>query len=150
MNGAEIFGLIKIKIPDAAKEEQTGAIMIPKGLLLEAARYLISPALDFDNLHCITAVDKKENIDLVYYFCSMQKHQNITLKVRLAVNDLNVESLAKFWRSADWFEREIYDLFGVNFLNHPDLKRILNPDGWTVHPLRKDFARQDFIKKPQY
>lgn len=150
MNGAEIFGLIKIKIPDAAKEEQTGAIMIPKGLLLETARYLISPALDFDNLHCITAVDKKETIEVIYAFYSMKKHRGLTLKVRLAVDDLKVESLAKLWRSADWFEREIYDLFGVNFTNHPDLKRILNPDGWAVHPLRKDFARQDFIKKPQY
>lgn len=150
MNGAEIFGLIKIKIPDAAKEEQTGAIIIPKGLLLETARYLISTALDFDNLHCITAVDRKDNIELVYAFYSMKKHRGLTLKARLPAGDLNVESLAKFWKSADWFEREIYDLFGVNFLNHPDLKRILNPDEWAVHPLRKDFADKDFIKKPSY
>lgn len=150
MNGAEIFGLIKIKVPDAVKEDQSGAIIIPKGLLLETARYLIGPALDFDNLHCITAIDKKENIELIYTFYSIKRHAGLTLKTRLVIGDLNVESLAKFWKSADWFEREIYDLFGVNFLNHPNLKRILNPDEWTVHPLRKDFARQDFIKKPQY
>jgi len=150
MNGAEIFGLIKIKVPDAVKEDKNGAITIPKGLLLETARYIISQALDFDNLHCITAVDRKDNVELIYTFYSIKRHQCLTLKTRLANDDLNVESLAKYWKSADWLEREIYDLFGVNFLNHPDLKRILNPDGWTVHPLRKDFARQDFIKKPQY
>ncbi len=150
MNGAEIFGLIKIKVPDAVKEDRSGAIIIPKGLLLETARYLIGPALDFDNLHCITAVDRKDNIELIYTFYSIKRHQGLTLKTRLGNDDLNVESLAKFWKSADWFEREIYDLFGVNFLNHPDLKRILNPDGWTVHPLRKDFADKDFIKKPSY
>ena len=150
MNGAEIFGLIKIKVPDAVKEDQTGAVIIPKGLLLEAARYLISPALDFDNLHCITAVERNDNIEIIYTFYSIKKHRGLTLKSRLALNDLNIESLAKFWKSADWLEREIYDLFGVNFLNHPNLKRILNPDEWTVHPLRKDFSRQDFIKKPRY
>ena len=150
MNGAEIFGLIKIKVPDAVKEDQTGAVIIPKGLLLEAARYLISPALDFDNLHCITAVERNDNIEIIYTFYSIKKHRGLTLKSRLALNDLNIESLAKFWKSADWLEREIYDLFGVNFLNHPNLKRILNPDEWTVHPLRKDFVNKDFIKKPRY
>ena len=142
--------MIKIKVPDAVKEDQTGAVIIPKGLLLEAARYLISPALDFDNLHCITAVERNDNIEIIYTFYSIKKHRGLTLKSRLALNDLNIESLAKFWKSADWLEREIYDLFGVNFLNHPNLKRILNPDEWTVHPLRKDFSRQDFIKKPRY
>ncbi len=150
MNGAEIFGLIKMKVPDAVKEDQTGAVMIPRDMLPETARYIISTALDFDNLHCITAVEKNDNIELIYAFYSMKRHRGLTLKARLAPSDLNIESLAKFWKSADWFEREIYDLFGVNFLNHPNLKRILNPDEWTVHPLRKDFSRPDFVKKPRY
>lgn len=150
MNHAEIFGFIKIKIPEAVKEEMTGAIIIPVGLLSETARYLIGPALDFDNLHCITAIDKEKDIELVYAFYSMKRRKGLTLKARLPAGDLNVESLAKFWKSADWFEREIYDLFGVNFLNHPNLKRILNPDEWTVHPLRKDFADKNFVKKPKY
>ena len=80
MNGAEIFGLIKIKVPDAVKEDQTGAVIIPKGLLLEAARYLISPALDFDNLHCITAVERNDNIEIIYTFYSIKKHRGLTLK----------------------------------------------------------------------
>jgi len=150
VNGAEIFGLIKMKVPDAVKEDQTGAIMIPRDMLPETARYIISTALDFDNLHCITAVEKNDNIELIYTFYSMKRHRGLTLKALLALNDLNIESLTKFWKSADWFEREIYDLFGVNFLNHPNLKRILNPDEWTVHPLRKDFSRPDFVKKPRY
>ena len=65
------------------------------------------------------------------------------------MDDLTVESLAHLWKSADWLERETYDFYGIKFLNHPDLRRIMNPDSWTDFPLRKDFARADFIKKPQ-
>ena len=110
-------------------------IEIPKEALLETARRLASEG--FDNLHCITAIDKKDAIEIVYIFYSMDRHAGITLKARLALNDLTIESLANLWRSADWLEREVYDLFGVRFLNHPNLKRILNPDDWTIHPLRK-------------
>lgn len=170
MNSAEIFGLIRIKIPEATKDAVTRAIVIPKQKLLETARYLAAAPLCFDNLHCITAVEKNNNIEIIYCFCSIQKHRTITLKARLFPspsplpptggedkgeggeinNDLNIESLAKLWKSADWLEREIYDLFGVKFLNHPNLKRILNPDEWDVHPLRKNFDRADFTRKPRY
>lgn len=102
--------------------------------LLEAARGLLDRG--FDNLHCITAVDNKDHIELIYSFYSLKEHAAVTLKVRLE-GDLSVESLEKHWRSADWLEREVFDLFGVKFLNHPNLKRILNPDEWTIHPLRK-------------
>ena len=122
-------------------------IEIPKEALLETAHRLLSEG--FTNLHCITAVDKIQYLELVYIFYSMDKHACVILKTRLALNDLTVESLANIWRSADWLEREVYDLFGVKFLNHPDLKRILNPDDWDVHPLRKDFSRPDIIKKPK-
>lgn len=110
-------------------------IEIPKVALLETAHGLRGQG--FDNLHCITAVDKKENIELIYIFYSLDRHARVTLKTALALSDLTVESLASIWRSADWLEREVYDLFGVKFLNHPNLKRILNPDEWTIHPLRK-------------
>ncbi|MFH0771669.1 MAG: NADH-quinone oxidoreductase subunit C [Candidatus Omnitrophota bacterium] len=150
MHTAEIFGLIKLKIPQAIREDETKAIVIPKDALLEAAHILINKPLLFDNLHCITAVERKEDMELVYHLYSMQKHQNITLKARLAFDELEIETLTKLWKSADWLEREVYDLMGVKFLNHPDLRRILNPDGWKVHPLRKDFSHPDFVKKPRY
>ena len=131
-------------VPADAPEKQ---IEIQKEALLETARRLSGEG--FDNLHCITAVDKNDSVELVYIFYSMDNHSCAILKTRLAINDLTVESLANIWRSADWLEREVYDLFGVKFLNHPGLKRILNPDDWTVHPLRKDFSRPDIIKKPK-
>lgn len=131
-----------------AVETSEKQIEIPKEALLETAHRLLGDG--FDNLHCITAVDKIQELELIYIFYSMDKHDCVILKTRLVLNDLTVESLAKIWKSADWLEREVYDLFGVKFLNHPDLKRILNPDDWDVHPLRKDFSRPDIIKKLRY
>jgi len=146
----EILNLLKERFPEIIQEETTKAIVVPRPALLDIAGFLRSPEFGFDNLHCITAVDRVEKIELVYLFFSIEKRHAVTIKVYLPVDDLKVESLAALWRSADWFEREIFDLFGVNFLHHPDLRRILNPDNWDVHPLRKNFTRADFIKKPQF
>ena len=112
-----------------------GETSIAKNEIVEAARRILSEG--FDNLHCITAIDRKEYIELVYTFYSIKNKSAATLKTRLSPDDLSIESLARSWRSADWLEREVYDLFGVRFLNHPNLKRILNPDEWTIHPLRR-------------
>ena len=73
----------------------------------------------------------------------------LTLKVFLSLDDPTVETLSGLWKSADWLEREVFDLFGVKFLNHPDLRRILNPDEWTDYPLRKNFDRPDFHRLPE-
>lgn len=135
MPNGEVFGLIKIRVPGVTIDEQAKAIVIPKEGILEAARCLQSAG--FDNLHCITAIDKKDRIELIYAFYSMKKRAAATLKTRLSLGDLAIDSISRTWRSADWLEREVYDLFGVKFLDHPNLKRILNPDEWTIHPLRK-------------
>lgn len=150
MQLSEIFGLIKVRFPEATQEEKTRAIVIPKIQLLDIARYLRNHELAFDILHCITAIERNEKIELIYAFYSMQRRLMATVKIYLPLDDLKVESLTALWKSADWFEREAYDLFGVIFLNHPDPRRILNPYDWTVHPLRKDFSHTDFVKKPRY
>ena len=85
---------------------------------------------------------------MVYHLFTFKNRFMLTLKVFLTMEDLTVESLAHLWRSADWLEREVFDLFGVKFLNHPDLRRILNPDEWTDYPLRKNFDRPDFHRLP--
>lgn len=146
----EIFEFIRNKFPGTTQEEQTRAVVIPKETLGLLVPHLKAAPLDFDNLHCITAVDKKERIELVYLFYSMSKRHSLTLKIYLSLDALQVESLAPFWKSADWLERETYDLFGVTFSNHPDLRRILNPDDWQGYPLRKDFTHPNIVAKPQY
>jgi len=150
MQENEMLQLLKGRFGQITQEEATKAAVVPKALLLDVADFLKNQELAFDDLHCITAIDRVERIELVYIFYSIEKRHTLTIKVYLAPDDLKIESLAGLWRSADWFEREIYDLFGVYFLNHPDLRRILNPYDWDAHPLRKDFSDPDFIKKPQY
>jgi len=145
----EIFEGIKAKFPEIRQEGLTGAVVIPKESLLNIARYLKDDGPGFDNLHCITAIDKGERFELAYTLYSMRGHHGVTLKIYLAPDDLNVASLAALWKSANWLEREVYDLFGIDFSNHPDLRRILNPYDWKEYPLRKSYSNPRFITKPR-
>ena len=149
MRPDEVFAVIRAKFSEAKEETGTNGIIIPKESLLEVSRYLKNPPLAFDNLHCITAIDRKEKMELVYTLYSIREHHGVTLKIYLTLEDLNVTSLSAVWKSANWLEREVYDLFGIIFLNHPDLRRILNPYDWKGYPLRKDYSHPEFIAKPR-
>ncbi len=149
MQASEIFEHIKLKFPQVSVDELGGAVVVPKELFLEVAGYLKSGELFFDNLHCVTALDRKDRIELVYIFYSFKMRHRLILKVYLPAGDPEAESLAQFYRSADWFEREVYDMFGVKFRGHPDLRRILNPPDWEGYPLRKDYSHPDLIIKPR-
>ncbi len=109
---------------------------------------LLKGEFSFESLQCLTAVDRKGTIEVVYHVYSFTHRLMAVLKVVLAMDDLNVASVNGLWSSANWFEREVYDLFGVKFTGHPDLRRILNPEGWTEHPLRKDFKGAGVVLKP--
>lgn len=149
MELSQLAQTIRNEFPDAIAEERSTALVIKKESLLALARFLKEGDFSFENLHCITAVDWKDKLELVYHLYSSKHHIMLALKIFLPLNDLNVETLSKIWPSANWLEREQFDLFGVKFLNHPDLRRILNPDEWTYYPLRKDFSHPEFIKKPE-
>ena len=149
MRPDEISGAIRARFPEATEEAGTKNIITPKESLLEVAQYLRDPPLAFDNLHCITAIDRKEKVELVYILYSTGERHGVTLKVYLTPDDLNVASLSAIWKSADWLEREVYDLFGITFSGHPDLRRILNPYDWKGYPLRKDYSNPQIIAKPR-
>ena len=148
MQNSEVLQKIKSKFPDILIEEQPNALVIPKAAILNVARFLKNE-MGFENCHCLTAVDRKDKLELVYFLYSTSNRILLILKAFVPLDDLTVETVSVLWRSADWLEREVYDLFGIKFLNHPDLRRIMNPDNWTVFPLRKDFKRDDFIPRPQ-
>ena len=95
----------------------------------------------FDQLIDITAVDypsKEKRFELVYILLSMKKNKRIILKTSVSENE-NLDSIFQIFKSSNWYERECYDLFGINFINHPDLRRIMTDYNFEGHPLRKDF-----------
>lgn len=111
--------------------------VIRKEEILRAAEK--AKEMEFEHLSVITGVDYGDHFEVIYNLFSYEKKQNLVLKVILDHETPEVDSLTSLWKGADWLERETYDLVGIKFIGHPDLKRILLPDGWLGHPLRKDY-----------
>jgi NADH-quinone oxidoreductase subunit C len=96
----------------------------------------------FVRVSTVTAVDRypaEPRFEIVYHLHSIERNLRLRLKALLPGTDPVIESVTGVWRGAGWYEREVFDLFGVRFLNHPDLRRILMPDDWEGYPLRKDY-----------
>jgi NADH-quinone oxidoreductase subunit C len=118
-------------------------IQVSHGLLIEVAQKLYSdPSVFFDQLSCVTGVDngpEANTMEVIYHLYSIPFNRSLALKVTLARDNPEVESLCPIWKSANWLERETYDMLGIRFINHPDLRRILMPADWEGYPLRKDY-----------
>jgi NADH-quinone oxidoreductase subunit C len=108
---------------------------------LNAANLLRNdPSLHFDYLFCLTCVDWKTHLTMVYHLTSTDHRQPVVIKVQLDRNKPEIETVSHIWRTAEFHEREVYEMFGVNFLNHPDLRLLILPDGWEgKNPMRKDY-----------
>jgi NADH-quinone oxidoreductase subunit C len=148
VNITEIIEDLEEHFPGVFIEPVPGCITITKHDVKPVFKFLKEGPSAFTSLHCITAVDRKESVEVVYHLYSFTNHVMLTIRVLLPNADLTVDSLTFLWGAADWLEREVYDLFGVRFIGHPDLRRIMNPDSWTAHPLRKDFKMDGFIPRP--
>jgi NADH-quinone oxidoreductase subunit C len=112
----------------------------------EVCRFLRDDSeLNFEVLSDQTAVDwpKEEKIQLVYHLYSYTSRHQIVLKVDLPRDNAKIVTVETIWKIANWFEREIFDLFGVIFEGHSDLRRILLPEDWVGHPLRKDYIEHE-------
>lgn len=122
-------------------------IQIAPDQILTVARFLKSdPELKFESLMCLSGLDYGAESDLcvVYSLHSIEKKHKITLRVDLPRDAARLPSVESVWRTADWHEREAFDLLGIEFTGHPDLRRILCPDDWEGYPLRKDYIVQEF------
>jgi NADH-quinone oxidoreductase subunit C len=116
------------------------AVIDPTGIV-EVGRFLRDdPAFAMDCLSNQTGVDYKEHIEVVYHLFSYRHRHGCELKVKLPRTNPEVATVEEVWRSANWMEREIFDLLGVNFIGHSDMRRILMPEDWPGYPLRKDFV----------
>jgi NADH:ubiquinone oxidoreductase subunit C len=99
-----------------------------------------NPELSFDYLFCLTCVDWKTHLTMVYHLESTKYRHQLVVKVQLDRNKPEIETVSHIWKTAEFNEREAYEMFGVNFLNHPDLRLLILPDGWEgKYPMRKDF-----------
>ena len=105
---------------------------------------------DFQHLSCLTAVDypKDNKITVVCHLWSYRKCHQLTLKVDVDRANPRISTVETVWKAANWFEREVFDLYGVLFEGHSDLRRIMMPEDYTKYPLRKDFTDDGFIIKP--
>ena len=116
--------------------------------LLPVLEYMAKePSLGFTFLSDITAVDRfplEPRFELNYQMLSIERKERIRLRVKLAGKDPSIQSVTPLFPTANWHEREVFDLFGIRFEGHPDLKRILMPDDWEGHPLRKDYPTEGF------
>ena len=104
-------------------------------------------ATQFNFLSDLTCVDwypQEPRFEVIYSLLSHSRKERIRLKVKLAGDDASLESITPIWPAADFFEREVYDLFGVRFLGHPNLRRLMMPENWEGHPLRKDYPVEGF------
>ncbi|MBI2955128.1 MAG: NADH-quinone oxidoreductase subunit C [Chloroflexi bacterium] len=135
---------ISAKISDSITRVVRGAppaVYIRLDRLLEVCRFLKETAeLEFNYLSNLTAVDYLDRMEVVYHLYSISRKHAVTLKVEVDRERASVPSVTGIWRGADFQEREVYDLLGVTFVGHPNLKRILLYDEFVGHPLRKDFA----------
>jgi NADH-quinone oxidoreductase subunit C len=150
---AELGALLELKRGDAvlATSVAFGELTITANLThLEALIEFLrdDAACRFSSLVDITAVDHPERVerfDLVYHFLSMYRNHRIRVKVAIREDDM-VPSIHTIHPSANWFEREVYDMFGILFSGHPDLRRILTDYGFRGHPLRKDFPTTGYVE----
>jgi NADH-quinone oxidoreductase subunit C len=128
------------------RDEMT--IFIERGSLRQACELLKQyPTCPFNFLSDITCVDwypAEPRFEVVYHLLSIPKKERVRLKVRLNGASPAVESLTSVWPGANFFEREVFDLFGVRFTGHPNLDRILMPEDWEGHPLRKDYPVEGY------
>ncbi len=127
----------------------TGGRLDRGELTLEIAPEKIAPVCaflkndwKFTRLSTVTAVDRypsEPRFEVVYHLHSIDRNERLRLKCRLGGDAPEISSVTPVWRSADWYEREGFDLFGIRFTGHPDLRRIMMPEDWEGHPLRKDY-----------
>ena len=139
-------------VAEAVEFRGETTIVVPKELLRATAERCREEAkLQYNLLTDATCVDRypaEPRFELNYHLVSIPRREKVRLRVRLAGSDPVVDSLVPVWPGANWLEREIFDLFGIRFAGHPDLRRILLPDGWEGNPLRRDYPVQGYRDVP--
>lgn len=132
-----------ISIPPTLVVDAKDLVALSESLHRDKAFY-------FDQLSCVTGLDngpEAGTMEVIYHVYSIPFNQSLGLKVILPRDGATVDSLCGIWKSANWMEREVFDMYGILFNHHPDLRRILMPADWEGHPLRKDYQQQETYRQ---
>lgn len=143
MENDVLKNIITVLLPNAVFDEEGEWLNVN----VEAADWFAfakqlrnNDVLNLDQLFCLTCVDWKTHLTVVYHFSSTTYHHNIVVKVKLDRSKPEIETVSQIWPTAEFHEREVYEMFGVKFLNHPDLRLLILPEGWEgKNPMLKDF-----------
>jgi len=155
------YPLPPVELVNALRDEQPGwvsdviqangelTLVVPREQMVAVCSHMkTAPGFEFDLLADLTGVDRgpeeELRFEVNYHLFSTKRYHRVRLKVLLNQEDVHVQSVTGVWRTANWHERETFDLFGVVFDRHPDLRRILLPDDWQGHALRKDFPLRGY------
>jgi NADH-quinone oxidoreductase subunit C len=145
---ARLLGWNATAVTEVKFDRDELTVWIDKSLIREACAILRdSTDCPFDYLCDVTAVDwfpSQPRFEVVYHLLSLAKKERVRLKARLDNESPVLESVTSVWPSANYFEREVFDLFGIRFTGHPRLERLLMPDNWEGHPLRKDYPVEGY------
>jgi len=142
MTAEQLRQTLEALLPSSTFEEGgewTTLAMEPAAWPEAAAQLRSTPGLDFDYLFCVTAVDWKAHLTMVYHLSSTLHRHTLVIKIKLDRNNPEIASVSAIWRTAEFHEREAYDLMGIVFTGHPDLRRLFMTDDWQGWPLRKDY-----------
>jgi len=153
VEGKAIIAAIRERLGDAVLADGSEAkepyVLVTRDKVLDVLAFLRdSPELAFDHLMCVTGVDlmglaEKPDLRCIWHLASYRHRHEFEVRVDVPRDDPVVPSATGLWPAADWLEREAYDLLGIKFSGHPDLRRLLLPEEWVGHPLRKDFKEGD-------
>lgn len=148
-----VYLLSDIAGADQLKADRTTTphtIIVDKAKLVEVCGRLRQNASTyFDMLSCVTGIDngpQAGTMEVVYNLYSIPYNFQLMVKVILPRDKPEIDTVAHLWKSADWMEREVFDMYGIVFVNHPDLRRILMPGDWEGYPLRKDYTHQEYYR----
>ncbi len=152
MKAEELTKIVTSLVPDSVVSVRESSTPLTfeirsKDLLTVMTKLQTDDRLYFDMLSCLTGIDggaESGYMEVLYHLYSIPFNLRLGIAVTVDRQDPTVPSVAGIWRTANWHEREAYDLLGIRFADHPDLRRILLPNDWEGHPLRKDYNSQEY------
>lgn len=145
MTCRDVIQTVLLKFPDLTVSEQANsekAVIVPANRIIEVCRFCKDdPDLGFEALSCLSGLDHTTHYEIVYHLTSYKRRCRLVIKTQLDHTSPEVVSVEKIWKTANWYERECFDLLGIRFMGHPDPQRLLMPADWIGFPLRKDYVQ---------